>query len=186
MATESLLKEVEERRKKEIARLEAEFQSKREEVERTTETEIRRISDSAKMQASESVQRERIRIEGAGKLQAKKLLFDATEKMLENNLSAVSQYFAEYARTKDYPQLLNRMVRYSQKRLGGGKVLLICRKADAETLSSDSSVQIISSDLNSMGGLRAENEDRTLELDLTFEEILRNHQDEIRALLQNA
>jgi len=183
-AAESLLKEVEEKRKREEAKLEADLSSKQEEIRIETEQEITRISDYAKAQSADQSQRERIRIEGAGKLQAKKLLFDATEKMLENNLAALKQEFADFARSDQYRNLLPQMAQYASKRLGG-EVGVICRREDADLFKNIGSVKVLSTDLNSIGGFKAEKKDGTLELDLTFEEILRSHQDEVRALIQN-
>jgi V/A-type H+-transporting ATPase subunit E len=183
-AAESLLKEVEEKRKREEIKLEAEFSSKQQQIRKKTDEEISKISNTAQSQAKDQSQRERIRIEGAGKLKAKKLLFDATEKMLENNIALLKQAFADFARSDQYRNLLPAMVRYASNRLGGD-IGVICRRQDADLFSSNSSVQVLSTDLNSIGGFKAEKKDGTLELDLTFEEILRNHQDEVRALIQN-
>ena len=41
-------------------------------------------------------------------------------------------------------------------------------------------VEVASSNLNSIGGFKAERKDGTLELDLTFEEILRGREEEVR------
>ncbi len=41
--------------------------------------------------------------------------------------------------------------------------------------------RIASANLNAIGGFKADSEDGTLELDLTFEEILRSREDEVRA-----
>jgi vacuolar-type H+-ATPase subunit E/Vma4 len=57
---------------------------------------------------------------------------------------------------------------------------VICRPAD-EPIFKTEGLQVVSSNLNSTGGFKAESEDGTLELDLTFEEILRNHEEEARA-----
>jgi V/A-type H+/Na+-transporting ATPase subunit E len=183
-AAQSLLKEVEEKRKREEARLESDLLSKQMDIRKKTEEEVSRISNTAKAQAAEQSQRERIRIEGAGKLQAKKLLFDATEKMLENNLDSLKQEFADFARSDQYRNLLPQMVQYASKRLGGD-IGVICRPEDADLFKNTGSVQILNTNLNSIGGFKAEKKDGTLELDLTFEEILRNHQDEVRAMIQS-
>ena len=182
MAAESLLREVEEKRKRDISRLEAEYSAKEEEIKQRAQQELSDISESARKLAAELSQREKIRINGAGKLQAKKQVFDATEKMLENNLAALKQVFAGYARSKAYNDLLRRMVKYSSRRLGDG-IGVVCRQVDAGTLVG-AGAKILSSNLNSIGGFKAESKDGSLELDLTFEEILRFHQDGVRALIQ--
>jgi V/A-type H+/Na+-transporting ATPase subunit E len=182
LAAESLLREVEEKRKKALSALEDDYAKKKEDITKPISSETAKISDIAKAQASELSQREKIRIEGAGKLQAKKLLFDATETMLESNLSAIKEAFAQYARSGEYPELLNRMLGYASRRLGG-EIRVVCRKDDADLIRK-AGVSPISADLNSIGGFIADNKDGSLELDLTFEEILRNHQEEVRSIIQ--
>jgi V/A-type H+-transporting ATPase subunit E len=182
VAAETLLREVEEKRKKTLEQLDEEQAAKKEEIKKRLEEERSSILESARKQALELSQREVIRVDGAGKLQAKKVIFDATEKMLENNISSLKQAFAEFAKSKEYPELLLRMVRYASKRLGG-EIGVICRESDAAALRK-AGVEVISSNVNSIGGFKAEKKDGTLELDLTFEEILRNREEEVRVLIQ--
>lgn len=161
--------------------LESEYAAKKTEVANRANDQKTYISDSSKREASALAQRERIRIGGAAKLQSKKMVFDATEKMLENNLVSLRQVLAEVAESKDYPDLLSRMVAYASKRLGGS-ISVRCRSHDAATIKK-LGAKVHSSNLESIGGFKANNSDGTLELDLTFEELLRNHEDEVRAFI---
>jgi len=179
MGVDALLKEVEDRRNKALEALEAEYGAKRDEVKKRTAEQVAYLMDSAKTEAVSLSQKEVTKVEGASKLQAKKMLFDATEKLLENNIASLEQAMAEFAASPAYPELLASMVKYASKRLGG-KVGVICRKADEAALKA-AGAKVVSAGLNSMGGFKAENEDRTLELDLTFEEILRGREDDVRA-----
>jgi vacuolar-type H+-ATPase subunit E/Vma4 len=179
VGAETLLGEVEERQKKALEQLEADYATREAEIAKHKAEQISSIAESAKKEASELAEKERARVSGVAKLQAKKIVFDSAEKMLENNILALKQVLAGYAESKDYPELLSRMVRYASKRLGGG-VGVICRPSDA-VIMKRLGAKTISSDLNSIGGFKAESEDGYLELDLTFEEILRNHEEEVRA-----
>jgi V/A-type H+/Na+-transporting ATPase subunit E len=179
MGVDALLKEVEERRKKAQEGLDAEYSAKREEVKKRTDEQLAYVMESANREAVILAQKEVTKTEGAAKLQAKKLVFDATEKLLENNIAALKDALAEYAASPAYSELLGRMARYASKRLGG-KITVTCRKADEATLKAEGA-KIASTNLNAIGGFKADSEDRTLELDLTFEEILRSREDEARA-----
>jgi V/A-type H+/Na+-transporting ATPase subunit E len=181
VAAESLLNEVEEKRKKTIEMLEAEYSAKKAEVTNRANEQRAYISDSSKKEAAALAQRERIRITGAAKLQSKKMMFDATERMLESNMAALKQSLADVAGSKEYPALLSKMLAYASKRLGRG-ITIRSRPADASVLKK-LGAKVSSSDLDSMGGFRATNSDGTLELDLTFEELLRNRDDEARAFI---
>lgn len=181
MAAETLLREVDEKRKRTIEQLESEYKAKRDEVTKRAAEQRAYILESAKTQAVALAQREKIRITGAAKLQAKKMTFDATEKMLENNIVLLRQALADFANSNQYPEVLSKMLAYASKRLGA-EIKLVCRQADAPLLKK-SGAKVVSSDLKTIGGFKAENRDGTLELDLTFEEILRNHEEDARAYI---
>jgi len=179
MPAETLLRVVEDRRKKALEQLEAEYASKRAEILKRTEAERAYIQEAARKEAVALAEKERTRIIGATKLQAKKMVFDAVEEMLEANIADLRQALVDLSRSREYPDLLGRMVKHASKRLGP-KMGVICRPTD-EAILKKAGARIISSKLNSAGGFKAESEDGTLELDLTFEEILRNHGEKARA-----
>jgi len=179
MGVDALLKEVEDRRKKALDALEAEYGAKGEEVRKKTAEQVAYIMDSAKKEAVSLAQKEVTKIDGAAKLQSKKLLFDATEKLLENNIAALRDALAKLASSPSYDELLTKMAKYASKRLDG-KISVACRKQDEAALK-EAGAKIASTGLNSIGGFKATSEDGTLELDLTFEEILRSREDEVRA-----
>ena len=178
-AAEALLGEVEEKRKKTIQMLEAEYSAKKDEVAKKAAEQRSYIQDSGKREGEAAAQREKVRIEGAAKLQAKKMLFDATERMLESNLTALRDVLADYAESKEYNDLLAKMAAYADRRLGGS-INVTCRSADAPTLKK-AGVKVASSELSSIGGFKATSRDGTLELDLTFEELLRSREEDARA-----
>jgi len=180
-AAEALLGEVDEKRKKTIQMLEAEYSAKKDEVAKKASEQESYILDSSKKEGAAAAQREKIRIGGAAKLQSKKMMFDATEQMLEANVSALKQLLADYANSKEYHETLAKMVSYANKRLGGS-ISVVCRSADAAALKKHG-VKVTSSDLNATGGFKATNRDGTLELDLTFDELLRSREEEARALI---
>jgi vacuolar-type H+-ATPase subunit E/Vma4 len=183
VGAETLLKEVEDRRRKALEQLEVEYAAKKAEVAARTTEQSAYVEGNGKTQALMLSERERTRIAGAAKLQAKKLIFDATEKMLANNLAALKQALADYAGTKEYPELLSRMAKYASGRLGGS-IEVICRPGDVAILKK-AGAKVTSSNLNSIGGFKAESANGELELDLTFEEVLRSHEEDARAYILN-
>ncbi len=109
------------------------------------------------------------------------MIFDSTEKMLENNIMALRQSLADYTQSKEYPEELSRMFKHASKRLGEGTGV-VCRAEDATTLKR-AGAKIVSSNLTSIGGFKAESANGDLELDLTFEDLLRDHEEETRAYI---
>jgi len=181
MSSGTLLNELEGKHNAALKQLDDEYNAKREELKRRTEEESSNILETAKNEAVTLSQKERIQIIGAAKLQAKKIGFDATEKMLETNISSLRQTLGEYAESKEYSRLLPRMLRYASRRLGG-EIAVECRSEDAPAIEK-AGVKVLSANLMTIGGFKAESEDGNLELDLTFEELLRTHEEEVRAAI---
>lgn len=181
MGVDSLLKEVEGKHSKMLEALEAEYKAKGDEIRKKTAEQIAYIADSAEREAVDLSQREATRVQGAAKLQAKKTLFDATESLLENNISFLRQELAGFTESQEYRQLLPKMASYASEKLGG-KISVVCRKQDEAVLKA-AGAKVAAADLAAIGGFRAENADGTLELDLTFEEVIRSREDDIRAAI---
>ena len=183
MAAESLLRDIEEKRKSALAQLDLDFEAKVAEIKNKASVERTTIIESAKKQAAEASLREKIKTEGAAKLQAKKMIFDATEKMLENNIMNLRNALEDLARSKEYTELLPSMVGYASKRLGG-EIRVNCRPGDV-VIMKKIGAEIASSNLNAIGGFKAERKDGTQEIDLTFDEILRSRDEEVRAYIMS-
>lgn len=180
MAAEALLKEVEERRKKLLSELQLDYSRKKEEILNSAKSEAQSIIARAMVDAESAAQRERARVLGASKLEGKRIIFEAAEEVAEENISMLREMLAEFSATQQYRQLLEKMLSYASKRLG--KIVVRCRQKDADYISS-LGYEIASKDLISSGGFIAYTKDRSLELDLTFEELLRINEDKVRAFL---
>jgi len=72
------------------------------------------------------------------------------------------------------------MVETSKKQLDK-KILIHCREEDKAVFNSEDID--IGSSIQTLGGIIAENNDGKKEMDLTFEELLRTHEDEIKTTI---
>ncbi|MEM3186573.1 MAG: V-type ATP synthase subunit E family protein [Conexivisphaerales archaeon] len=178
---EALLRELADKKAKALKSLEQEFEAKLKEVETQTAAAIAEIQQRAQDESKLQAEKERNRIIGASKLQAKKLIFDATEKMMKENLESLQQVLKSYTESEPYKDLLLRMANYASRRLGRGMVIK-CREKDKAILN-DKGFKVISSDLQSVGGIIAYNSNRSLELDLRLEELLRIKEEQVRAAI---
>ena len=73
------------------------------------------------------------------------------------------------------------MLRYAKAKLGEN-IIVHCREEDKIILTKLNNVSFGSS-INTIGGIFVEDINGTRELDLTFEELLRTHEDEIKNFL---
>ena len=115
-----------------------------------------------------------------GRLQAKKIMFDAINENLESAFDVIKQEIKNYVKLSQYKKTLEIMVNTSKKKLDQN-IIVHCREED-RTVLKEMGVTI-GSTIQTLGGIIAENNDGTKEIDLTFEELLRTHEDEVKGFL---
>ena len=178
MSIDTFLHEIENRKKKDIENLDKELTDKKSETEIKKHTAIKELQEHYSKEAKIKSEREASRIVEAGKLEAKKILFDAINKNLDSTFDAIKQDLSNYTKTSEYKKVLQKMVETSKKRLGK-KILIHCREEDQAVFNSEDIT--IGFSIQTLGGIIAENNDGKKEMDLTFEELLRTLEDEIKA-----
>jgi len=180
MSIETFLIEIENRKKKDLARLHKELDEKGTAIQNQRDTQIKEIQERFTNEAKFKSEREFARIIESARLQAKKILFDAINANLESAFDVIKQEVKNYVKLPQYKKTLETMVNTSKKKLGQN-IIVHCREED-RTVLKEMGVTIGSS-IQTLGGIIAENKDGTKEIDLTFEELLRTHEDEIKGFL---
>jgi len=99
---------------------------------------------------------------------------------MEYAFNVIKQEIEKYTKTPQYKKTLETMVKTSTKKLDQN-ITVHCREED-RTVLKEMGV-IIGSSIQTLGGIVAENKDGTKELDLTFEELLRTREDEVKGFL---
>jgi vacuolar-type H+-ATPase subunit E/Vma4 len=165
------LKKVTERRSSDLAKIAAELEGRitsiRAEVAKATEAEIAR--DRAQRIA-------------AAHLAARRLLYDAREERLEQGLAETRELLARLCTTPRYAAILRRMIAAATLRLGTS-ARVSGRSEDAALLSRLAGKGFDPTPRSITGGIVAESEDGHRRLNLSFDELLRQHTDEVRGLL---
>ena len=179
MSIDIFLDEIENRKKKEIINLDKELDEKQSEAGIKKNTAIKELQEHYSKEAKTKSEKEASKIVEAGKLEAKKILFDAINKNLDSTFDMIKQELGNYTKTSEYKKKLQKMAETAKNTLGDN-IVIHCRKEDKAVFSSKDT---IGSSIPILGGLVAENNDGTKELDLTFEELLRTHEDEIKTTI---
>jgi len=180
LSIDTFLHEIENRKKKDIENLDKELADKKSATEIKKNTAIKELQEHYSTEAKIKSERDASRIVEAGKLEAKKILFDAINKNLVSTLDVIKQDLSNYTKTLEYKKVLQKMVETSKKLLDK-KILVHCREEDKSVFNSEDID--IGSSIQTLGGIIAENNDGKKELDLTFEELLRTHEDEIKTTI---
>jgi V/A-type H+-transporting ATPase subunit E len=180
MSIETFLIEIENRKKREIEDLEKDLAEKKSKLQTQMNITVKEIQEKFATESRIKSEREHARIIEAGKLQAKKIIFDVINANMQSAFNVIKQEIETYTKSPQYKKALETMVNSSKKKLGQN-IVVHCRDEDKSSLK-DLGVAMGKS-IKTLGGLIAENKEGTKELDLTFEELLRTHEDKIKGFL---
>lgn len=182
MSLESLVEEI---RQHAEAELHATMEQEKAEGVRILADRDRRVAEirAASQRATEmEVARERAQRVAAAKLQARKMLYEAREQRLEQGLQETRALLADYTSSADYPAVLKRMVEVANTSLGR-QLRISGRAEDAALLAKVAGRTFDPAPQPILGGLIAETTDKSRRLNLSFNELLRLREDEVRELL---
>ncbi|HJU14814.1 MAG TPA: V-type ATP synthase subunit E family protein [Candidatus Nitrosotalea sp.] len=180
MSIETFLLEIENRKKREIESHDKEYAEKRSKLQAELDITVREIQEKFANEAKVKSEREHARIIEAAKLQAKKIIFDAINANMQSAFEVIKREIESYTKGPQYKKALETMVASAKKKLGQN-IVVHCRDEDKSVLK-DMGVTIGKS-VKTLGGIVAENKEGTKELDLTFEELLRTNEDQIKSFL---
>lgn len=180
MSIETFLLEIENRKKREIESLDKDLAEKKSKLQRELDLTIKEIQEKFANEAKVKSEREYARIIEASKLQAKKIMFDAVNENMQSAFDVIKKEIENYAKGPQYKKALETMVNSAKKKLGQN-IVVQCRDEDKQALK-DMGITVGKS-IKTLGGIVAENKEGTKELDLTFDELLRTHEDQIKSFL---
>ncbi len=182
MSLERLVAEIESRAQQEIASEQARFEKERAEILADRARRIETIRTEAQRRVAQDAARERTRRIAGARLEAKKLGYEYQEARTKQLLESVKTRLADYAGTPDYPKLIKRMYAAAVSRLG--KDLTVRGRAeDAKLLRSVAGSGFDDTPVPVTVVFVAETSDGTRRLNLTFDELLRLREDDLRSLL---
>ena len=176
LSIDQFVSEIQNRKKNDLAELDKKLNDKKSEIDSQKNTAVKELKQNYENEAKTKAEREGARIIEAGKLEAKKILFDAINKNLDSTFDVIKKELDGYSKKPEYQTVLQKLVDYSKKVLAK-EIVVRCREEDKSFFGDGVEV---TSTIQSLGGFVAENKEGTKELDLTFEELLRNNEDEIK------
>jgi len=177
MSIENFVAEIEGRKRRELESLDIRLAEEKTAIQIKKDNAINDMHEYFSNEARLKAEREAARIVEAARLQAKKILFDAINLNLDSAFEVIKEELRSYADTSEYKVALQKMIVTAEKSLGP-KMKVKCREKDRSYLA-EKGVTVIKA-IQTVGGVISENENGTKELDLTFEELLRIHEDEAK------
>lgn len=184
MTLERLVEEIRTRAERELATQDSKLAAETTRITADRDRRVQQVREEADRLSQIDVARERAQKVAAAKLEARKLGYLAREKQSTAGLEAVRQMLAEFTGTSEYPKVLERMYDLATDQLG--KPLKVFGRAeDASTLRSIAGKGFDPTPMPVLGGLIAESAQGARRLTLTFDELLRLQEDQVRGLLSS-
>lgn len=182
MSLERLVEEIRQRAERELSEEEARARSEEATISSHKDRRVQEVQSEGKRLAETEAARERAQRLAAAKLQARKMVYEARERRTSTQLDGVRTALTEFTESDDYPSVLKRMFAFATDRLG--KQLRVSgRSEDAALLRQVAGKCFDDTPAPILGGLIAEASDGSRRLNLSFDELLRLREDEVRALL---
>ena len=176
MSIERFVEEIQNRKKNDLAELDKKLNDKKSETDTKKNSAVKELKENYANEAKTRAEREGARIVEAGKLEAKKILFETINTNLDSTFDVIKKELDGYSKKPEYKKILQKLIDYSKKVLAK-EIIVHCREEDKSFFKSGVKV---GSTIQTLGGFIAENKEGTKEIDLTFEELLRNNENEIK------
>jgi V/A-type H+/Na+-transporting ATPase subunit E len=174
------VQEIEDRKRREMSSLNEALTEKKTQIQNKIEESRKSIEDKYEKEAASRSQREAARIRESARLTAKKIIFDSINENMEFTFEALRNELRNYVKKAEYKKILEKMVENAKKHLGT-ELIIKCRKDDEEVLNKLGVT--IGGNIDTLGGVIASDKMDLREIDMTFEELIKNHEDEIKTLL---
>ena len=115
MSIDQFVAEIQNRKKNELADLDKKLNDKKSETDSKKNSAVKELKENYANEAKTKAEREGARIVEAGKLEAKKILFDAINKNLDSTFDVIKKELDGYSKKPEYKQVLQKLIVYSKK-----------------------------------------------------------------------
>ena len=182
MSLDRLIDEIRVRAERELDEERSRASSEESAIGKARDEKVAQLRAEGKRTAEIDAARERALKVAAAKFQARKRVYEAQEVKTAEMLGQVRGLLADVTTSAEYPQVLRKMFALATDRLG--KQLKVSGRAeDASVLRSVAGKSFDDTPLRIVGGLVAETTDGSRRLNLSFDELLRLREDEVRTIL---
>lgn len=183
MTLERLVEEIRAQAERELDEERKRTDAEEQQIAQDRDRRTRQIGEESHRLTEAEASREQAQRVAAAKMQARKLVYETRERKTGEALVEVRKVLSDYTRGGDYPAVLKRMFAVATDRLGK-QVKISGRAEDASLLKAACGKSFDdATPVPILGGMIAETSDGSRRLNLSFDELLRLREDEVRSLL---
>lgn len=182
MTLERLVEEIRLRAERELADEQSKTAAEVDAIAKDADRRSAQVIEEGRKAAQAEGTREKAQKVAAAKLTSRKLVFETRERKTNEMLEDVRELLADYTSSPEYPAVLKRMYATAVDQLGK-QLKVMGRAEDAAALKSAAGKSFDETPVKILGGLVAESADGARRLNLSFDELLRLREDQVRSLL---
>jgi vacuolar-type H+-ATPase subunit E/Vma4 len=182
MSLDRLVEEIRRRGESELANIRSTAESDRIRLASERDRRLAEIREQSRRSTAAEIARERAQRIAAADLLARKAIYEARERRLQQSIGEVRELLRSYTSDPAYPKVLEKMIAQVTRDLGSD-ARIRGRPEDAATLSSLAGSRFDPVPAPILGGIVGVSSDGRRRLNLSFDELLRLREDRVRELL---
>ena len=173
MTLEDILKDIESRGDGELKTLSDYYEQKISEIRKKQDLAIRNLQEKYEKLTEEEVRSVERTTISSGEMEALKIVRSRESSLIEEAMGKATIYLKELRNSKDYKDIIARMVAAARHSLGG-KITVRVSARDSSLIPQSKDLVIKEEEVDPYGGIIAQSSDGSMQVDLTLTSIMQD------------
>lgn len=179
-----ILEKIREDSEKEVERIIGEAKKKSEEIIKKSEKEGKERYEELIIQGKKNAELEKQRIIANARLQAKKLILETKESIIEKTFSLAEKKLRDIVSSDEYESILRKLIEEAISSIPDKQLQILCDERDRELLrkiiKEFPRVELSEENISTIGGIIVKSKDGRIQVDNTFETRIERMRNDLR------
>jgi len=179
-----ILEKIREDSEKEVERIIGEAKKKSEEIIKKSEKDGKKRYEELIIQGKKNAELEKQRIIANARLQAKKLILETKESIIEKTFSLAEKKLRDIVSSDEYESILRKLIEEAISSIPDKQLQILCDERDRELLrkiiKEFPGVELSEENISTIGGIIVKSKDGRIQVDNTFETRIERMRNDLR------
>ncbi len=179
-----ILEKIREDSEKEVERIIGEAKKKSEEIIKKSEKDGKKRYEELIIQGKKNAELEKQRIIANARLQAKKLILETKESIIEKTFSLAEKKLRDIVSSDEYESILRKLIEEAISSIPDKQLQILCDERDRELLrkiiKEFPRVELSEENISTIGGIIVKSKDGRIQVDNTFETRIERMKNDLR------
>ena len=179
-----ILEKIREDSEKEVERIIGEAKKKSEEIIKKSEKDGKKRYEELIIQGKKNAELEKQRIIANARLQAKKLILETKESIIEKTFSLAEKKLRDMVSSDEYENILRKLIEEAISSIPDKQLQILCDERDRELLrkiiKEFPRVELSEENISTIGGIIVKSKDGRIQVDNTFETRIERMRNDLR------